>query len=172
MKNSCWNSTGITRRANPWKARADGQRDFAGRLISLRACRPERTRDSPRAANSRIHRQTKISSGHRRKLLGIVSVSWRDASAETLRVQHAPRGVVADTGGPSATETTATPKRETFTTHPPARPLFHDFPAAPRIIALTVTCRLRCELSKLIARVIAFSVGFPRRIKEDTKEED
>lgn len=74
--------------------------------------------------------------------------------------------------GVLATETTPSPKRDLYDARASsARPLFHDFPAALRIIALTITCRLRCELSKLIAGVIAFAVGFPRRIKEDVKEE-
>lgn len=64
--------------------------------------------------------------------------------------------------------TTLTPKRDLYDAQASSvRPLFHDFPVAPRIIALTITCRLRCELSKLITGVIAFAFGSPRRIKAD-----
>jgi hypothetical protein len=89
--------------------------------------------------------------------------------------EHASQGVAAsDSTADLATETTPTPKRGDLydSRAPSARPLFHDFPAASRIIRLTITCRLRCELSKLIARVIAFAAGFPRRIKKDAKKRE
>lgn len=67
-------------------------------------------------------------------------------------------------------ETTLIPKRDLYNAQVSyARPLFHDFPVAPQIIALTITCRLRCELSKLIRGVIAFAPGSPRRIKGEIR---
>jgi len=77
-----------------------------------------------------------------------------------------------DSAADLATETTPSPKRGDLydTRAPSARPLFHDFPAVSRIIALTITCRLRCELSKLIAGIITLAGGFPRRMKKDAKK--
>lgn len=84
--------------------------------------------------------------------------------------EHASRRVIECA---FARETTLTPKRDLYDAQASsARPLFHDFPVAPRIIALTITCRLRCELSKLITGVIAFAFGSPRRIKADVRRGD
>lgn len=101
------------------------------------------------------------------KLVGESALNWHGASQlRNPRVSKDGRMCARERD-----DTNTPQKRPPRMSRHPLRPrlLFHDFPVAPQIITLTITCRLRCESSKLIIEVIAFVLGSPRRIKGDVR---